>query len=293
MLKYTSVLELVERTADSGKTISQCVMEDQAEQMERTAVDLYGEMKNTFHTMKESVINGLKHVGKSVSGLSGGDATRLLLKMQAGENIGGNVLTGVLIKALAVSEYNACMGKIAAAPTAGSCGILPSVLITMMEERNIPEEKIVMSLFTAGAIGMVIAKRASISGAQGGCQAECGSAAAMAAAALVEILGGTPVMAANASAITIKAVLGLVCDPVAGLVEVPCIKRNAIGAANALAAAEMALAGIESVIPVDDVIEAMKSVGNLMPNCLKETAKGGLADTKTGRSLAEKIYGRN
>ncbi len=293
MLKYSSVSELVESASNSKKTISQCVLEDQAEQMERSLEDLYEEMRSTFYTMKESVASGLKYVGKSASGLSGGDAARLSLAMQAGKNIGGNVLTGVLIKALAVSEYNACMGKIAAAPTAGSCGILPSVLITMMEERAIPERKIIMSLFTAGAIGMVIAKRACISGAQGGCQAECGSAAAMAAAALVEVLEGTPLMSANASAITMKAVLGLVCDPVAGLVEVPCIKRNAIGAANALAAAEMALAGIESVIPVDDVIEAMKSVGNVMPSSLKETAKGGLADTRTGRSLADRIYGRN
>ncbi len=293
MFTYNTVSELVEKAALSEKTISQLVLADQAEQTECLPEDLYEQMRSTFYTMKDSIINGLKLGTKSASGLSGGDAARLLHTMEEGRNIGGSVLTGVLVKALAVSEYNACMGKIVAAPTAGSCGILPAVLVTMLEEKNIPEKNVVMSLFTAGAIGMVIAKKASISGAQGGCQAECGSAAAMAAAALVELLGGTPAMAATASAIAMKAVLGLVCDPVAGLVEAPCVKRNAMGAANAVVAAEMALAGIESVIPIDDVIGAMKSIGELMPACLKETSRGGLADTKTGRSLAEKIYHRS
>ncbi len=291
MLTYNTVAELVEKAAGSGKTISRVVLEDQAEQMELSPEALYEDMKSTFYIMKESITNGIKQTAKSASGLSGGDAARLADRMRSGKNIGGTIFTGVLVKALAVSEYNACMGKIAAAPTAGSCGILPSVLVTMMEERGLSEEKVVMSLFTAGAIGMVIAKEAYISGARGGCQAECGSAAAMAAAALVELMDGTPAMAANAGAMAIKAVLGLVCDPVAGLVEVPCVKRNAMGAVNALAAAEMALAGIESAIPVDDVIAAMKSVGDLMPACLKETAKGGLADTRTGRSIAERISG--
>ena len=189
----------------------------------------------------------------------------------------------MLQKAIAVSENNARMGRIVAAPTAGSCGIIPAVLITIAEEYNIPERKVIMALFTSAAIGMVIANRASISGAEGGCQAECGSASAMAACAAVEMMGGTPKMVSNACAIALKSVLGLVCDPVGGLVEVPCIKRNASGAANALTAAEMALAGVESVIPADEVIDAMRSIGNLMPGVLKETAEGGLAATPTAK----------
>jgi L-serine dehydratase len=185
------------------------------------------------------------------------------------------------------------MGRIVAAPTAGSCGIIPAVLVTAMEERQLSEESVVDSMFTAAGIGMVIANRASISGAEGGCQAECGSASAMAAAALTELLGGSPAQAADACAIALKNTLGLVCDPVAGLVEIPCIKRNAAGAANALVAAELALAGIESVIPVDEVIDAMREIGAGMSDSLKETAKGGLAGTPTAKRLTKKIYGRD
>ncbi len=292
MFTYNSVQELVDRARKTGKTISRLVLEDQAEQMERPAEEIFAEMERTFTVMRESINNGLKQKGKSPSGLSGGDAAKLQKRLEAGKDMGGRILTGILVKALAVSEYNACMGKIAAAPTAGSCGILPAVLVTVTEEKGLVEADAVMSLFTAGAIGMVIAKRAYISGAQGGCQAECGSASAMAAAALVELLGGTPSMSADAAAIALKSVLGLACDPVAGLVEVPCIKRNAMGASNALVAAEMSLAGIESAIPADDVIEAMKTIGDLMPTCIKETSKGGLAETPTGKSLTERIYGK-
>ena len=201
------------------------------------------------------------------------------------------MLDKILIKALAMAESNACMGRIVAAPTAGSCGILPAVFLTAKEEGKISYSDMVMSMFTAGAIGMVIARRATISGAEGGCQAECGSASAMAAGALVEALGGTPEMVGHACAIALKNVLGLVCDPVAGLVEIPCIKRNAMGGANALVAAELALAGIDSVIPIDEVIDAMRAVGRLMVPSLRETGEGGLAATPTGRELAEKIFG--
>ncbi len=183
------------------------------------------------------------------------------------------------------------MGRIVAAPTAGSCGILPAALLTMQAEKNIPERDCVMSLFTASAVGMVIANNASLAGAQGGCQAECGSAAAMAAAAIVELAGGTPHMVEHAIAIAIKNILGLVCDPVAGLVEIPCIKRNASGVAGAFVAAELALAGIESAIPADEVIWTMKKVGDAMSSSLKETAEGGLAATPTGRRLHEQVFG--
>ena len=194
-----------------------------------------------------------------------------------------------MARALASAEQNAGMGLICAAPTAGSCGILPAVMITAMEELQIDRKKVIESLFTASAIGMVISNRASVSGADCGCQAECGSAAAMAACALTELEGGSVEMIAQACALTLKGMLGLVCDPVAGLVEVPCVKRNGVSAVHAIAASEMALAGIRSRIPADEVIDAMKEVGELMPVCLKETAKGGLATTDTAKKMAQGV----
>ena len=206
-------------------------------------------------------------------------------------NFSFSFLTPALYRALAVSELNAAMGRVVAAPTAGSCGILPAAVLTM-QEKGCSEHDCVMALFTASAVGMVITTSASVAGAQGGCQAECGSAAAMAAAAIVELAGGTPRQAADAVAMALKNILGLVCDPVAGLVEIPCIKRNASGVAGAFVAAELALAGIESAIPADEVIVAMKKVGDAMSPALKETAEGGLAATPTARRLYEQVFGR-
>ncbi len=240
--------------------------------------------------MREAYKYGMDRNLRSVSGLSGGNAYKMKTGIDGGKTFGGKTLGNAVVRALAVSEANACSGRIVAAPTAGSCGIIPGVLLTAEEELNLPEERIIMSLFTSAAIGIIIAKKACISGAEGGCQAECGSASAMAAGALVELLGGNPVMVAHAVAIALKSVLGLVCDPIAGLVEVPCVKRNAAGAANAILAADMAISGIESVIPADEVIEAMKSVGNLMTVALKETAEGGLAATPTGCRIAKEIW---
>ena len=207
--------------------------------------------------------------------------------------ITGNFLNHAMARAIAVSEYNAAMGKIVASPTAGSCGILPGTVVSMLEEGRCDEHAAVMALFTAGAIGMVIAHNASIAGAQGGCQAECGSASAMAAAALVELSGGTPWQAAHACAMAIKNQLGLVCDPVAGLVEIPCIKRNVSGIAIAFTSAEMALAGIESKIPVDECVLAMRQVGDMLPCSLKETSQAGLAATPTGLRLKKQVFGEN
>ena len=290
MLEYHSISALVQAAQDSGSTISALVLADQAAQAEAAPEDLYRRMQDNLHVMQEAVQAGAGPDIKSTSGLTGGDAYKMQQYAQGG-GLCGPFFTGALTRALAVSEYNAAMGKIVAAPTAGSCGILPGTILTLMDARGLPEETAVMALFTAGAFGMVIADRASIAGAQGGCQAECGSAAAMAAAALVETAGGTPEMCAHACAIAIKNQLGLVCDPIAGLVEVPCIKRNAGGVACAFAAAEMALAGIQSVIPVDEVIDAMREVGDSMPCALKETAQGGLAATPTGQRLKQEIFG--
>lgn len=194
-----------------------------------------------------------------------------------------------MARAIACSEVNASMGKIVAAPTAGSCGILPAVILTVGEKFSKSDDELTKALFTASGIGMLIAKNATLSGAEGGCQAECGSAAAMGAGAVVEMLGGTPEMALDAASIVIKNVLGLVCDPVAGLVEVPCSKRNVSGAVNAITTADMVMAGVGSIIPFDDSVSAMYRVGKQLPCELRETALGGLAVTKKGQELKNKI----
>ncbi|HBP38211.1 MAG TPA: L-serine ammonia-lyase, iron-sulfur-dependent, subunit alpha [Clostridiales bacterium] len=291
MLSYDSIQELADLAAAGGVRISQLVLDDQCREMERTPEQLYAEMAASYQVMREAAAEGIRKPVRSASGLSGGTACQLNNALSAGILIGGRVFNRAVVNALAISEVNAGMGRIVAAPTAGSCGILPAVLLAVEDEIGLKPEPVVMSLFTAAAIGLVIAGRASLSGAEGGCQAECGSAAAMAAGALVELMGGTPQMVAQACAIALKNVLGLVCDPVAGLVEIPCVKRNASGAANAILAANLALAGIESAIPADEVIDAMRSVGNLMAAALRETAEGGLAATPTGCRLAGKILG--
>ena len=288
---YSSVASIVAAAEKSGLPISAIVLRQQAEQMEQTEESIYEHMRKNYQVMAECIEPGCNKDLKSTSGLTGGSAFKMRQISESGKSLTGSFLSGALYRALAVSELNAAMGRIVAAPTAGSCGILPAALLTMQEEKRIPERDCVMSLFTASAVGMVIANNASLAGAQGGCQAECGSAAAMAAAAIVELAGGTPKMAEHAIAIAIKNILGLVCDPVAGLVEIPCIKRNASGVAGAFVAAELALAGIESAIPADEVIWTMKKVGDAMSSTLKETAEGGLAATPTGRRLHEHVFG--
>ena len=291
MLNYNTIAGLVEQAEQAEKPISELVLAQQAEQTERTEGDLYEEMRRTFRGMEEADASGIDPDLRSTSGLTGGTAYRMQQAVREGRTICGEVFGGALTRALAVSELNASMGRIVASPTAGSCGILPAAVLTIRDARGLDERTCVMSLFTASAVGMVIANNACLAGAQGGCQAECGSASAMAAAALVELAGGAPDMVANAVAIAIKNILGLVCDPVAGLVEIPCIKRNASGVANALCAAELALAGITSAIPADEVILTMKRVGDTMPAALRETAEGGLAMTPTGRRLFKQVFG--
>lgn len=275
---------------ERGVSISRVVLEEQARSMEATPEELYDRMQKNLEVMRQSVRAGMDPALRSTSGLSGGDAAKMQTYAATG-GITGRFLNGAVARAIAVAEYNAAMGRIVAAPTAGSCGILPGTVVSLLEEGLCGEEEAVMALFTAGAFGRVIAERASVSGAQGGCQAECGSAAAMAAAALVELRGGTPAQCAHACAMAIKNQLGLVCDPVAGLVEIPCIKRNVSGVAVAFTSAEMALAGIESKIPADECIDAMRAVGDSMPCALKETAQGGLAVTPTGQRLREQVFG--
>ncbi len=285
MLKYDSVRELVCEAQKRKITISELVIRDQVKALECTESELIRQMEQRFKVMKEAVNSGLNGELQSASGLSGKDALKLRLCIGNGGTVGGPVLGNAVAKAIAAAEVNACMGRIVAAPTAGSSGIVPAVILTVMEQKGISHIEAVKSLFNTSGIGMVIAGRASLSGAESGCQAECGSASAMAASAAVELAGGTPDMCAQACAIALKNVLGLVCDPVAGLVEVPCIKRNAMGTANALVAADLALSGVRSVIPADEVIDAMSSIGNMMAPALKETSQGGLADTPAARKL--------
>lgn len=245
--------------------------------------DSLGKMAQAFHVMREAseVYTGDR---RSLSGLAGGQGKQMH-EYAAKDPIGGEFMAQVIAEALSMGESNACMRRVVAAPTAGACGVLPAVLIPLYWRENIPEEKILEAMFTASGIGAVIAYRACISGASGGCQAEIGSASAMAAGALVHLRGGNAEQICHAVAMALKNLLGLACDPVAGLVEVPCIKRNVIGAVNAIAAADMALAGIESRIPVDEVIDAMGEVGRRLPVELRETALGGLAATPTGRAV--------
>jgi len=290
MLRYDSVSELILAAQNANLSLSELVLSDQAEQTAHTPEQLYQRMADSLEVMRQAIKAGSDPALRSASGLTGGDAAKLFSHAQTG-GMSGRFLCSAMARAVAVAEYNAAMGKIVAAPTAGSCGILPGTIITLLEERGMSERSAVMALFTAGAIGMVIAHKASISGAEGGCQAECGSAAAMAAAALVEMMGGTPAQAGHACAIAIKNQLGLVCDPVAGLVEIPCIKRNVAGISVAFTAAEMALAGVESRIPVDEVIDSMRRVGEAIPCALRETALGGLATTPTGEALRKQVFG--
>ena len=291
MLQYDSINELVKAASENNKKISELVLDDQANFMDVPAEELYSRMEKSFDVMCEAVKKGQDENLKSMSGLTGGEGFKMKNYSENG-GLSGKFMTKAMSMALAVAGYNASMGKIVATPTAGSCGILPGCLVSLYDEGRADKRDVVMSMFTSGAFGMVIAKNASIAGAQGGCQAECGSASGMAAASLVELMGGTPAQSADACAIALANQLGLVCDPVAGLVEIPCIKRNVSGVMIAFSSADMALAGIKAYIPVDECITAMRNVGDALVPALKETAGGGLAATPTGKALKEKVFGK-
>ena len=292
MLKYDSIQKLVKEAEKKSKKISELVLEDQAKALETTTEAVYAKMEASFDVMLSSVKDGMKKGQKSTSGLTGGEGYLMNAYMKKGDSLCGDFMGKAIARALAVAGCNASMGKIVAAPTAGSCGILPGCLVSLCEDKGYDKKDIVMSMFTAGAIGMVAADRSSIAGAQGGCQAECGNAAAMAAAALVELKGGSPRQCADACAMAISGQMGLVCDPVAGLVEIPCIKRNVSGLVIAFSSADMALAGIEAKIPADECLDAQREVGEALSTTLKETAKGGLATTPTGKKLRDQIFGK-
>jgi L-serine dehydratase len=287
---FRNVAELVELATSKNKKISDLMIEQEVEVTGRSREEVLAMMDRNLTVMEQAVERGIKGV-KSHSGLTGGDAVLLQKYIEKGSFLSGETILDAVSKAVATNEVNAAMGTICATPTAGSAGVVPGTLFAVKSKLNPTREQMVSFLFTAGAFGFVVANNASISGAAGGCQAEVGSASGMAAAAIVEMAGGTPAQCAEAMAITLKNMLGLVCDPVAGLVEVPCVKRNAMGAANAMVAADMALAGITSRIPCDEVIDAMYKIGQSMPSALRETAQGGLAATPTGRELEAKIFG--
>lgn len=273
-----------------NRTIADLVIEYEAMYTRKSVIYIQDNMSEIWNVMKESASAGVNNTKKSVSGMVGGDAKKLF---DYNKNYCGDFVKDVAAYAVAVAETNAVMGKIAACPTAGSCGIVPGVLIAAQKHYEYSDDDICRALFTASGIGTVIEHNAMIAGAQGGCQAECGSAAGMAAGALVDLAGGSPHQIGNAVGLAIKNLLGLACDPVAGLVEVPCVKRNGFAATVAVLAADMSLAGVDSVIPVDEIIDAMARIGREMPKSIKETAMGGLATTTTGLCLKRKIYGED
>ena len=264
------------------------VLATDMEEREVTEAASMERMRFTWQAMLDSV-ESYQGERRSVSGLVGGDGARVRDYAAREKTLSGDYLTEVIATALSVGESNACMCKIVAAPTAGACGVLPAVLVPLYKQGNIEEEDILKALYVASGIGAVIAFRACIAGAAGGCQAEIGSASAMAAGALTALRGGDAEQIGNAVAMALKNLMGLVCDPVAGLVEVPCVKRNVVGAVNAISCADMALAGVTSRIPVDQVIDCMGDVGRRMPVEFRETALGGLAVTPFGQSVKEKM----
>ena len=287
-MELDSLQKLAERSGRERKPMWRLVLEGDVESRMTTPEASWEKMRRTWQAMVDAS-DAYTGQRRSLSGLAGGDGKRVREYYAHHPSIGGDFTAQVIAEALAMGESNACMRRIVAAPTAGSCGVLPAVLIPLWRRDQVPEDKILESLYLSAGIGAVIAYKACIAGAAGGCQAEIGSASAMAAGALVTLRGGTAEQVCHAVAMALKNLLGLVCDPVAGLVEVPCIKRNVIGAVNAIAAADMALAGVESRIPVDEVIDAMGEVGRRLPVELRETALGGLADTPTGRSVKERM----
>lgn len=288
---FDSISQMVSLAEDSGHPLSEIVIQAEMANTGKPREYLLSRMAKRLEIMRRAASLGIAEPVMSISGISGGSAHKFWNWLGAGhEPLTGPILSRAVARAMAVNEVNAGMGCIVATPTAGSAGILPAVLLTLQETRGFTDDQLVNALFTASGIGAVIVRRAHVSGAAGGCQAETGSAASMAAGAAVELLGGSPHQSAQAVAITMKNMLGLVCDPVAGLVEVPCVKRNAAGAAQCFIAVDLALAGVESVIPPDEVIDAMAQIGRRMDERFKETAQGGLAATPTGRRLAQMVW---
>lgn len=283
---YNNVRQWLEQAAAEGKTLSAVVLENETALTERPAQEIYEALRARWNVMQNSAARALEQPQDMNPPLIRGQAERQQNFAKSGDTLCGEPFNAMMAMALSASEVNAAMGRICAAPTAGACGIVPAVVATVARQKNSTQQQILDALLVAAGFGAVIMKNATVSGAQGGCQAECGTAAAMAAAAAVTLAGGAPEMCAHAAAIALINSMGLVCDPVAGLVQLPCSFRNASQSANALASADMALAGQSSIIPVDEVIDAMYQVGKSLPGPLRETAEGGIAATPTGKQIA-------
>lgn len=286
---FNKAEELLMQCNEKNKKISEIVIEKELFNSGVTYAELMETMDNTLSVMKNSAISALNKEIISVSGLTGGDSKKVEEYKSSGKTLTGELIISAMAKALSTSEVNASMGRIVAAPTAGASGIVPSALLSAQEKLNLTDEQLLMGLFTAAGIGEIVAKNATVSGAEGGCQAECGTAAAMAAAAIVEMAGGSPEASFDAASFSLVNIMGLVCDPIGGLVEYPCALRNASGVVNALISADLALAGVKSLVPFDEVVDAMYRVGKMMPEALRETALGGVATTPTGERLRRRI----
>lgn len=287
---FQSVEGMLQLSEEKGLPLWRVVMEDDMIDRSVTEEESFKMMTQMYQAMKEADESYDKEL-QSSSRLVGGDGAKMEQAIEEGKVSSGTFIGKVMARAIKMGESNACMKRIVAAPTAGSCGVLPAVLISMEEKDGYRQQKMIEALFVSAGIGEVISERASISGAQGGCQAEIGAASAMAAAAVTYLKGGSSRQIADAAALALKSLLGLVCDPVAGLVEVPCVKRNVIGAVNAITSSDMVIAGIESRIPADEVIDAMGEVGSLLPCSLRETSQAGLATTPTGLKVTERMAG--
>lgn len=283
--------ELLKICKESNISLSEYAIRCEIEEKGLNREEVIEKMRKNLNVMMSAANEGMQKKVFSVSGLIGGDAYRLYNYTNKAKTLTGNATNMAMAMALSSSEVNASMGKIVACPTAGSCGILPAVILSAGKELELNEDELLKGLFAAAAVGLIIALNATLSGAEGGCQAECGSASAMGAAAVVEMMGGTPKMSLDAASIILQNILGLVCDPVAGLVEIPCAKRNAQGAITALCTADMIMAGIIAKIPFDEAVSAMYKVGKSLPAALRETAMGGIATTKTGLKLKEQVFG--
>ena len=285
---FTSGAELIEKCNELNMTISQLCIEREAELTGASKEEVRAKMATSLEIMKKGVERAVTEDIKSVGGLIGGEAKKLENHRNTQKTVCGGLMNKALAAAMGTMEVNASMGLIVAAPTAGSCGILPGAIVTIGKEYGFSDEEMIDALFTASAIGAIITRNATVAGAEGGCQAETGAAASMAAAGIVELMGGSVEAAVSHC---LQNVMGLVCDPIAGLVEVPCQGRNAIGVANALISAELCLSGILNIIPFDETVEAMYKVGRGLPMELRETALGGVAATCTGNCLTKKIFG--
>ncbi|SDH98722.1 L-serine ammonia-lyase [Alteribacillus persepolensis] len=291
-MELSSMNELIEVCTKEKKNIGEVMLKMEEENSAKDKDTIVQLMEKRLKQMEETIRRGQTSTDLASSGISGGDTRKMNNYLKHQQPLSGDYISDAMTFALATSESNAQMGVIVATPTAGAAGVLPGVLFSLQRHAGTSYKDLVMGLFTASALGYVIANRAFVSGAAGGCQAEIGSATAIAAGTIVELKGGTPEQAVHAAAIAMKSLLGLVCDPVAGLVEVPCIKRNVIGTSIAFSSADLALAGIESRIPCDEVIQAMYNIGKDMPSALRETALGGLAATDTGKQVKERLFGQ-